>query len=133
MHKPLQGFFNLTVYMFPRILRYFEEGVALTQSFYLTQSFRRTSSLFSSIGSVAKKRQSQTQAETQVSCVEGVAETNENGAILEEDVDDADKEAEEHGIEDTTNAIEEGDPGDEDGTGDAPKDAIDELEYIVEA
>lgn len=127
MHKPLQGFFNLTVYMFPRILRYFEEGVPLTQS------FRRTSSLFSSIRSVAKKRQSQTQAETQVSCVEGVAETNENGAILEEDVDDADKEAEEHGIEDTTNAIEEGDPGDEDGTGDAPKDAIDELEYIVEA
>ncbi|KAL7491205.1 hypothetical protein ACHAWT_000741 [Skeletonema menzelii] len=124
---PLQGFFNLTVYMFPRILRYFEEGVPLTQS------FRRTSSLFSSIRSVAKKRQSQTQAETQVSCVEGVAETNENGAILEEDVDDADKEAEEHGIEDTTNAIEEGDPGDEDGTGDAPKDAIDELEYIVEA
>lgn len=30
---PLQGFFNLVVYMFPRILRYFEEGTPLTQSF----------------------------------------------------------------------------------------------------
>lgn len=123
--------------MFPRILRYFEEGVPLTQSFRRTGSslFSRTgSSLFSSIKSVAKKRHSQTetQAETQVSCVEGVAETGENGAVLEVDVDDADKEVEERAVEDTTGAIEGGDPG-EDGKGDGEKDAIDELEYIVEA
>jgi hypothetical protein len=131
---PLQGFFNLVVYMFPRILRYFEEGVPLTQSFKRTKS-----SFFSSLqNSISKRRrsQTQTQAETQVSCDEGNVETGENGekgVALEVNVDDGDGDNEEGG-EGTSgeNKIAEGDSG-EDGEGDGEKDAIDELEYIVEA
>jgi len=69
-----------------------------------------------------------------VSCDEGNVETGENGekgAALEVDVDDGDNE---EGGEGTSgeNKIAEGDSG-EDGEGDGEKDAIDELEYIVEA
>ena len=128
---PLQGFFNLVVYMFPRILRYFEEGVPLTQSFKRTKS-----SFFSSLqNSISKRRrsQTQTQAETQVSCDEGNVETGENGekgAALEVDVDVGDKEEGEGTSGE--NKIEEGDSS-EDDEGDGEKDAIDELECIVEA
>jgi len=131
---PLQGFFNFVVYMFPRIQRYFKEGVPLTQSFKRTKS-----SFFSSLqNSISKRRrsQTQTQAETQVSCDEGNVETGENGekgVALEVNVDDGDGDNEEGG-EGTSgeNKIAEGDSG-EDGEGDGEKDAIDELEYIVEA
>ena len=127
---PLQGFFNLVVYMFPRILRYFEEGVPLTQSFKRTKS-----SFFSSLqNSIFKRRrsQTQTQAETQVSCDEGNVETGENGekgAALEVDVDVGDKEEGEGTSGE--NKIEEGDSSEVD-EGDGEKDAIDELECIVE-
>ena len=127
---PLQGFFNLVVYMFPRILRYFEEGVPLTQSFKRTKS-----SFFSSLqNSISKRRrsQTQTQAETQVSCDEGNVETGENGekgAALEVDVDVGDKEEGEGTSGE--NKIEEGDSSEVD-EGDGEKDAIDELECIVE-
>ena len=80
------------------------------------------------------RSQTQTQAETQVSCDEGNVETGENGekgAALEVDVDDGDNE---EGGEGTSgeNKIEEGDSS-EDDEGDGEKDAIDELECIVEA
>uniref|UniRef100_A0A7S2LU29 G-protein coupled receptors family 1 profile domain-containing protein n=1 Tax=Skeletonema marinoi TaxID=267567 RepID=A0A7S2LU29_9STRA len=126
---PLQGFFNLLIYMLPRILRHFEEGVPLTQSFK-----RRKSSFFSFLqNSISKRKRSQTQAETQVSCDEGNVETGENGekgAALEDHVDDRDNE----GGEGTSgeNKIGGGDSG-EDDEGDGETDAIDELEYIVEA
>ena len=132
---PLQGFFNLVVYMFPRILRYFEEGVPLTQSFKRTKS-----SFFTSLKNTVRKRrtptqtQTQTQAlETQVSCDEGNVETGENGekgAALEVDVDVGDKEEGEGTSGE--NKIEEGDSS-EDDEGDGEKDAIDALECIVEA
>ena len=79
---PLQGFFNLVVYMFPRILRYFEEGVPLTQSFKRTKS-----SFFTSLKNTVSKRRTPAQAETQVSCDEGNVESGEKGAALEVDVD----------------------------------------------
>eukprot|EP00984_Skeletonema_dohrnii_P001292 scaffold401_cov144-Skeletonema_dohrnii-CCMP3373.AAC.3 len=128
---PLQGLFNLVVYKFPRILRYFEDGVPLTQSFKIK---RTKSSFFSSLrNSISKRKRSQTQAETHVSCDEGNVETGENGekgAALEDHVDDRDNE----GGEGTSgeNKIGEGDSG-EDDEGDGETDAIDELEYIVEA
>ena len=122
---PLQGFFNLVVYMFPRILRYFEEGVPLTQSFKRTKS-----SFFTSLKNTVRKRRRPTQAETQVSCDEGNVESGEKGAALEVDVDVGDKEEGEGTSGE--NKIEEGDSS-EDDEGDGEKDAIDELEYIVEA
>ena len=124
---PLQGFFNLVVYMFPRILRYFEEGVPLTQSFKRTKS-----SFFTSLKNTVSKRRTPAQAETQVSCDEGNVETGENGekgAALEVDVDVGDKEEGEGTSGE--NKIEEGDSS-EDDEGDGEKDAIDELECIVE-
>ena len=131
IHKPLQGFFNLVVYMFPRILRYFEEGVPLTQSFR-----RNKSSIFSSLQFSAKKRKSQTPTQvetTQASCAEGVTEIGENGDAPEapevDAADAADKEAEQDAFEDN---VEDGESGEE-GKRDGEKDAIDELEYIVEA
>ena len=71
-----------------------------------------------------------------MSCDEGNVETGENGekgVALEVNVDDGDGDNEEGG-EGTSgeNKIAEGDSG-EDGEGDGEKDAIDELEYIVEA
>ena len=119
--------------MFPRILRYFEEGIPLTQSFRRTKS-----SIFSSLQFSAKKRKSQppTQVETQASCVEGVTEIGENGDAPEAPevgaAAAADKEAEQDAFEDNANTIEDGESG-EDGKRDGEKDAIDELEYIVEA
>ena len=114
--------------MFPRILRYFEEGVPLTQSFR-----RNKSSIFSSLQFSAKKRKSQTPTQvetTQASCAEGVTEIGENGDAPEVDAADAaDKEAEQDAFEDN---VEDGESGEE-GKRDGEKDAIDELEYIVEA
>jgi len=122
---PLQGFFNLVVYMFPRILRYFEEGVPLTQSFKRTKS-----SFFTSLKNTVSKRRTPAQAETQVSCDEGNVESGEKGAALEVDVDVGDKEEGEGTSGE--NKIEEGDSSEVD-EGDGEKDAIDELECIVEA
>eukprot|EP00984_Skeletonema_dohrnii_P023558 scaffold12646_cov146-Skeletonema_dohrnii-CCMP3373.AAC.6 len=118
------GFFNLVVYMFPRIQRYFKEVP-------LTQSFKRTkSSFFSSLKNTVRKRRRSTQAETQVSCDEGNVESGEKGAALEVDVDVGDKE-EGEGMS-GENKIGEGDSS-EDDEGDGEKDAIDELECVVEA
>ena len=122
---PLQGFFNLVVYMFPLILRYFEEGVPLTQSFKRTKS-----SFFTSLKNTVSKRRTPAQAETQVSCDEGNVESGEKGAALEVDVDVGDKEEGEGTSGE--NKIEEGDSSEVD-EGDGEKDAIDELECIVEA
>ena len=120
--------------MFPRILRYFEEGIPLTQSFRRTKS-----SIFSSLQFSANKRKSQTPTQvetTQASCVEGVTEIGENGDAPEapevDAADAADKEAEQDAFEDNANTSEDGESG-EDGKRDEEKDAIDELEYIVEA
>ena len=157
---PLQGFFNLVVYFFPRIMRYFEEGVPLHQS------FARRSSFFSSFrASISKNRPSRKSSQTEVatgfsqeesgvgkassaayvseaegglnekrksvSFAEGIVEDGEKGRhVLAMGVDDGDNKEEEGANEDNT--IEEG-TTDEDGRGDGEKDAIDELERIVEA
>jgi len=115
---PLQGFFNLTTYMFPRILRYFEEGIPLTQSFE-----RRRSSFFSSFVTSARNSISRRRS-SQAPCVDGTVENGENGHAREAGVE-ADN-------EDDDNAIEEGTTG-ENGTFDGEKDSIDELARIVEA
>jgi len=108
--------------MFPRIQRYFKEGVPLTQSFKRTKS-----SFFSSLQNSVRKRRRPTQAETQVSCDEGNVESGEKEFAFEDHVDDRDKEEGTSG----ENKIGGGDSG-EDDEGDET-DAIDELEYIVEA
>ena len=124
---PLQGFFNFVVYMFPRIQRYFKEGVPLTQSFK-----RKKISLFTSFQNTVRKRKRRrpTQAETQVSCDEGNVESGEKEFAFEDHVDDRDKEEGEGTSGE--NKIGGGDSG-EDGEVDGETDAIDELEYIVEA
>lgn len=110
---PLQGFFNLTVYMFPRILRYFEEGVPLTQSFE-----RRRSSFLSLVtsarNSISKRRSSQ------APFGDGNVDNAEDGFAHEVDENNMD------------NMIEENTSG-KDGKLDGEKDSIDELEGIVEA
>eukprot|EP00985_Skeletonema_marinoi_P009554 scaffold4457_cov142-Skeletonema_marinoi.AAC.3 len=75
-----------------------------------------------------RKRRRPTQAETQVSCDEGNVESGEKEFAFEDHVDDRDKEEGTSG----ENKIGGGDSG-EDDEGDGEKDAIDELEYIVEA
>ncbi len=154
---PLQGFFNLVVYMFPRILRYFEEGVPLTQSFA-----KRRSSFFASVrNSISKKRPSQKSTEvgsvfsqeefgienassaayvsevgadekrnSELSFSEGIiVEDGEKGHALEMDVDNCNYG---QGANEVDITIEEG-TTDENGKEDGEKDAIDELERIVEA
>ena len=143
---PLQGFFNLVVYMFPRIVRYFEKGVPLTKSFRKSGSFGVTRKF-----SLAKKRPSRNSTEatdsgftkesyavgkvssalvsegvgtdvnkeSRVSFVEGIIKDGDEHA-LELDTDDTDQDgcANEDAIEEGNNV---------------EKDAIDELEHIVEA
>jgi len=104
--------------MFPRILRYFEEGIPLTQSFE-----RRRSSFFSSFVTSARNSISRRRS-SQAPCVDGTVENGENGHAREAGVE-ADN-------EDDDNAIEEGTTG-ENGTFDGEKDSIDELARIVEA
>ena len=142
---PLQGFFNLVVYMFPRFVRYFEIGVPLTES------FRRSSFSVTRRFSLAKKRPSRNAVEaidssftkelyavgkassalvservgadenkeSRVSFVEGIIKDGDEHA-LELDTDDTDQDgcANEDAIEEGNNV---------------EKDAIDELEHIVEA
>jgi hypothetical protein len=109
------------------ILRYFEEGVPLTQSFKRTKS-----SFFTSLKNTVRKRRTPTKAETQVSCDERNVESGEKGAALEvdDDVDVGDKEEGEGTSGE--NKIDEGDSS-EDDEGNGEKDGIDELECIVEA
>ena len=113
---PLQGFFNLTVYMFPRILRYFEEGVPLTQSFERRRSSFLSSLVNSARNSISKRRSSQ------APFGDGNVDNAEHGFAHEadENMDNMDNMAE----EDTTG---------ENGKKDGEKDSMDEVEGIVEA
>lgn len=157
---PLQGFFNLVVYMFPRILRYFEEGTPLTQSFrrssFLSSLRRSSGSGVRSSKLFSKKSSSQKPTElgsgfsqeesgvgktssafvseeggadekrnSQVSFAEGIVQDGDAQALeLDDDGGDKEKDMDEDEIEDggTGENREEGE-----------KDAIDELERIVEA
>ena len=130
---PLQGFFNLIVYMFPRILRYFEEGVPLTQSFKRSSFISSLQSSASRVSAVFKKNRSQTPGK-QSSCAydEGDVENVESTAALEVEVDHSDKENREGGGLNGDNTNGEVESGEEDGEGDGEKDVIDELEHIVD-
>ena len=112
---PLQGFFNLTVYMFPRIVRYFEEGVPLTQSFE-----RRRSSFFSSIVTNARNSMSKRRSSQAPFAADGNADNAEEGFAHEAD-------------ENMDNMVEEGTTTGENGKLDGEKDSVDELAGIVEA
>ncbi len=127
---PLQGFFNLIVYMFPRILRYLEDGIPLTQPFQRRRSsFSFLSTLVSSARNSISKRKA-----SQVSFADGIVEeVDEVEMNVEMDVDmdtEADVEAdvsEENIIEDAT-IVEI-----ENVKSDREKDSVDELEHILEA
>lgn len=154
---PLQGFFNLVVYMFPRILRYFEEGTPLTQSFRRSSflsSLRSSSSGVRSSKLFSKKSSSQKPTElgsgfsqeesgvgktssafvseeggadekrnSQVSFAEGIVQDGDAQSLELDDGGDKEKDMDEE------DEIEDGGAGREEGE----KDAIDELERIVEA
>ena len=133
---PLQGFFNLVVYMFPRIVRYFEQGVPFRFSltFFSSTSFR-----------ISRSRTSKSRSSGQQSsraCEEGVLQSGVNGDVLEVD-DDLGLGGEEKraGLNvdnangDKTNANGEGEgegESGEDWRGGREEDVIDELEGIVE-
>ena len=125
---PLQGFFTLVVYMFPRILRYFEKGT-------LIQSWKRK--LFSSSknnvsnNNVPKKPKSQTKIETHVSDGRIVEDGESGAAPLEVEVDHGHEDEKEREGVNGNNAKGEENSGD-DRTWDGEKDAIDELEDIVD-
>jgi len=123
---PLQGFFNLIVYMFPRILRYFEDGIPLTQPFQRRRSsFSFLSTLVSSARNSISKRKA-----SQVSFADGIVEEVDE---VEMDVDmdiEADVDVDVSGeniIEDVTIV------GVENVKSDREKDSVDELEHILEA
>ena len=115
--------------MFPRILRYFEEAVPLTQSFK-----RQKSNFFSSLKNPASKERKSNTPGTLSSCAcdEGDIENVENGAAfeVEVEVDHADEDNREGLNGDNTNG--EGESGEDGAGGDGEKDVIDELEYIVD-
>jgi len=112
---PLQGFFTLVVYMFPRILRYYEEG-----------DWRKKISFFSSFRNNApKKTKSQKQTEANVSVDERIVGNGESG------VDHGYEDEEEKEGVNGNNAKREDNSGD-DRQWDGEKDAIDELEDIVD-
>ena len=117
---PLQGFFNLVVYMFPRIMRYFEEGVPLTQSFDIDRRSSYLSSLFATARNSINLRKS-----SRVSFAFGVAENNEQKHARE--VNDGRN-------DDNEIELERGATDDyEKNKVDEEKDFIDELQSIVEA
>jgi len=156
---PLQGFFNLVVYMFPRILRYFEEGVPLTQSFrrssFLSSLRRSSSSGVRSSKLFSKKSSSQkptelgsgfSQEESGVGKTSSAFVSEEGGAdekrnsqvsFAEGIVQDGDAQALELDDDggDKEKDMDEGEIEDG-GTGEreeGEKDNLDELERIVEA
>lgn len=116
----------MVVYMFPRFLRYFEEGIPLTQAFE-----RRRSSFFLS-SFVTSARNSITRRFSQVSFGDGIVvnEDIENVRDHEADVG-AGVDVEADGKNMIDDVIEEGTIV-EDGKLDGEKDAIDELEHIVD-
>lgn len=121
---PLQGFFNLVVYMFPRFLRYFEEGIPLTQAFERRRSSFLSSLVTSARNSISKRRSSQ------VAFADGIVVNVENGHDHEADAGagvDVDADA------DAKNMIEEGTIVELGSKVEREKDAISELERIVEA
>ena len=133
---PLQGFFNLVVYMFPRILRYFEEGVPLTQSFRMRSNFlssltKKRPSHKSTEGSGFSQEDSGAGKASPAYVSEGGVDDKNNSQVsfAEGIVDDGEGQAD--GDKANEGNIEEG--NEDDGKGDGEKDAIDELERIVEA
>lgn len=124
---PLQGFFNLVVYMFPRFLRYYEEGIPLTQAFERRRSSLLSSFVTSARNSISKRRSSQVSSAVVNEIVE-----NENDHDHEADAGAGSGSGEDANANaDEKNMIEEGTIV-ENGKLDGENDAIDELERIVD-
>ncbi len=117
---PLQGFFTLVVYMYPRILLY-------------VSSFRKRKTSFFSSFSISRMSTSQVPG-AQTSCVavyDERVENGESGAAHEVDVNHGHEDEKERDDENRNNAKGEENSGDN-RKRNREKDAIDELENIVE-
>lgn len=149
---PLQGFFNLIVYMYPRIVRYFEAGTPFTASFGNSRVLSSIRRLRSQTSTTFESRRASASSFVQ----------EESGAVIDEQVDldviDANNSAEEGAVAGDTHesnvhfapgegdetkskdetpfhvdiAAEGGEP-DHDGNNAVERDAMDELVRIVEA
>ena len=145
---PLQGFFNLIVYMYPRIVRYFEVGTPFTASFgnsKVLSSIRRlrsqTSTTFesrrASASSFVQEESGAIIAEQVDSNVIDANNSAEEGEVVEDNheskVHFAQGEKDETKSKDGTPTADEGGEPDQDVNNAVERDAMDELVRIVEA
>ena len=131
---PLQGFFNMIVYFFPRICRYCERGTSVFRSFRSTVGGGLRSSVFSS--GLGRSSTNVDGAESTVEPVERAEHCTrdaqeESGVMSEKTVafSDSTKAAQSSDSPDAVEKLELNDVS----AAESEEDAIDELAHIVEA